>query len=365
MRTGQMFINQLVNQYNCCSHIEADSQSRNCCLSVDTLQKTGSRILVVKMSSLGDLFHALPTVHNLKKGLGASIDWVVHTEYLALAKCFTDVDRVIDFPRRHILSQGRSFLQQLRASKYDCIIDLQGLLKSALVSRCACSNRIIGPSYCREGAHFFYSVRAGRKNKERHAVEEALDVVKFLGIEVSSPVFPVSFPKRELNGPGKKIAFVPCSRWPTKNWPQHNFIQVGRSLQQQMDCEIFLVGAPADMHTCESIAQGLTGSVVNQCGKTSLVELGSLLQEMDLLVTVDSGPMHMAAALGVPLLAIFGATDPMRTGPYGGKYTVLHSDDLACWPCRSRTCERGDIACLKQLDVDQVVKAAISLAGIT
>ena len=105
------------------------------------------------MSSLGDLFHALPAVHNLKAGLGAEVDWVVQPEYAALARCFTDVSRVIVFPRRAFFSGLFPFLRALRAERYDRIVDLQGLFKSALVARLARGGTRIGPSFHRESAH--------------------------------------------------------------------------------------------------------------------------------------------------------------------------------------------------------------------
>ena len=101
--------------------------------------------------------------------------------------------------------------------------------------------------------------------------------------------------------------------------------------------------------------------MVNVCGKTSLVELGSLLQEMDLAITVDSGPMHMAASAGVPVLAIFGATDPRRTGPFGEKHRVVVMEGLECRPCFSDWCARHDLACLRDLPAERVVTQAMEM----
>lgn len=324
---------------------------------------TPKRILVVKLSSLGDLFHALPAVHVLKQELGVSVDWVTQTNYVDLVRCFTDVDRVIGFPRRGFLGQAGPFLRALRRDHYSHVIDLQGLLKSAFVSRLARADLRIGPSFAREGSRWFYTVVAGEADKERHAVEEALDVVRYLGLREHQPAFPVRFPRKALDEPRPRVALIPRSRWATKNWPAENFVAVARGLQDKAGATVFLVGGPDDTDVCGEIEARLAGRVVNACGRTSLVELGSLLQEMDLVVSVDSGPMHMAAAVGRPVLAVFGATDPKRTGPYGPAHRVILARKLDCWPCFSESCPRNDLACLLGAGPEEVLRVVMEMLG--
>lgn len=320
-----------------------------------------ARILVIKLSSLGDLFHALPAVASLKRELNATIDWVTQTSYVDLVECFPDVNRVIAFPRRDFLKHSAAFIRELRREKYDLVLDLQGLLKSAMVARVARGGKRIGPSFAREGSRLLYSAVAGPKNKNRHAVDEVLDVVRYLGFKVSNPEFPVVFPKTQRSEPSPRVAFIPCSRWLTKNWPAERFVEVGRALQERAGATIFLAGSPKDQPTCGAIKKQLGGRVVNVCGKTSLVELGSLLQEMDLVITVDSGPMHMAAAAGQPVLAVFGATDPKRTGPYGERHRVVALEGLECRPCFSDRCARHDFACLRDLPAERVIAQAMEM----
>ncbi|MGD9875023.1 MAG: glycosyltransferase family 9 protein [Kiritimatiellia bacterium] len=322
------------------------------------------RILIIRMSSLGDLFHALPVARELKRQLGATIDWVTQPEYAELVECFSDVDRVIVFPRKKFVQSAWWFVKSLRRNRYDAVIDLQGLGKSVLAARLARSRVRIGPSYHREGARFFYTHVAGRKNKNRHAVDEALDAVRYLGLEPAASEFPVKFPELPLEGT-RRVVMVPCSRWDTKNWPPEKFIELGLKLSAaRPDITLFLAGSPADTAACERIEQGLGGRVVNLCGKTSLVGLGSVLRSASLVITVDSGPMHMAAAIGTPVLAVFGATDPVRTGPYGDKNRVVtYEGKLDCRPCLARTCRRGDLRCLAALDADRVLAAALEMLG--
>lgn len=287
------------------------------------------------MSSLGDLFHALPAVHQLKNGLKASVDWVVHDIYAGLARCFTDVDRVISFPRQDLLRGFAEFRRQLRQERYDYAFDLQGLLKSGLVTWMADARRRIGPSFHREGSRLFYDVVAGPCDKNRHAVEECLDSVRFLGLLKSDIRFPVQFPKPPIEAHFPRVALLPCSRRKDKNWPPERFTEVAAALIKERGAAIYLVGSKADIPTCERIASKLTGRIHNLAGKTSILELGGILQQMDLMVTVDSGPMHMAAALNVPVVAVFGPTFPERTGPYGQQHHVIQEGtDLAELPAR-------------------------------
>jgi len=327
-------------------------------------QKTPPRLLVIKLSSLGDLFHALPAATNLREALGAAtLDWVTQPEYIELVKCFQGVDRVIGFPRRNFFRQAPAFARELRERTYDYIVDFQGLLKSALVARLAKGRRRIGPSYAREGSRWLYTSTAGAADKNRHAVEEALDAIGHLGLQRRDISFPVRFPAQPRLEPQPRIALAPCSRWITKNWPVENFVEVGRLLQEELNASLYLIGSPADRPTCDHINRQLPHPAVNACGQTTLVGLGSLLQEMDLLITVDSGPMHMAAALDKPVVAVFGSTDPVRTGPYGSKHRVIVVPNLACRPCRARSCARNNLACLHQLSAQQVFTAAAEIAG--
>jgi lipopolysaccharide heptosyltransferase I len=305
-------------------------------------------MLIIRLSSLGDLFHALPAVHLLKKHLGAEIDWVTQPEYEAVVRCFSEVDRVLVFHRRNRLVHLREYLRTVRREKYDYIIDMQGLLKSALAGWVARGGRFVGPSYQREGARLFYDAVAGTKNKNRHAVEEGLDVVRYLGLPVDEVCFPLDFGVPPMTVPERSVALVPCSRWPTKNWPPEHFAVLAERLLEQGAERLFLVGGSDDHAVCSEIAEKISPEkVCNACGRTTLPELGALLKRMDLVVTVDSGPMHIAAALQVPVVSLFGATEPARTGPYGDTaFTVEGENRLDCQPCFSRHCSRGDFACL-------------------
>lgn len=338
------------------------------CLSVPDYMETSThrvtsalrRVLIIKLSSLGDLFHALPAVRCLKVGLPATIDWVVHPAYRELIECFTDVDHVIPFTRDVRPGALLSDLRALRAQPYDLIVDLQGILKSALVTRFARGGRRLGPSFHREGARLFYQATAGSRDKNRHAVEENLDVVRYLGLPVLPPVFPLKFPMQLMGEPEPRVALLPFSRWPSKNWPAPLFVQVGRALQEHADASIFLIGGAPEAATSAEIAKEFKGRVINLVGKLSLPQLGGVLQNMNLVIANDSGPMHMAASLGTPVLAIFGPTAKQRTGPYGARHRVVDGN-LRCQPCFSKICRFKDNSCLGAVTPESVVNIALEM----
>ena len=321
------------------------------------------RILVIKLSSLGDIAHALPAVRALKERTGAAIDWVVQPEYAGLLAGCPDVERTIEFPRRNFARGFFAFLRALRRARYDVIVDLQGLLKSAIVARLARGRWRVGPAWAREGAQRFYDAQPPRgSGSRRHAVDELMAVADLVAPgEGPAPEPRLTFAEAENDGrPGPHVAFAPFSRWATKDWPIEKFAELGRRLVAEMGCQIRIVGGRADEAPGEALARQIGERARNLCGKTDLPGLCSLLKSMDLLVSVDSGPMHWADAMGVPLVAIFGATDPARTGPYRQLAHVVAKAGLACRPCHSRTCARGDLACLRTLDVETVCRAALA-----
>ena len=153
---------------------------------------------------------------------------------------------------------------------------------------------------------------------------------------------------------------IPVSRWETKNWPVAHYIETGKRLKAEGGSSIFLLGGPDDIATCSEIERAIGDGVVNMAGKSSLVEAGSILQQMNLVISNDSGLMHMSVALGVPTIVIHGATDPARTGPYGAGNNVLKTD-LPCQPCLSRVCTEGATPCLSGVSPEEVVEKAFEL----
>lgn len=337
----------------------------------DVYTMTNCRILIVKLSSLGDLFHALPAVRGLKQGLEAEVDWVTHSGYVDLVRCFDDVSRAIPFHRNAFFRNMGSFLRDLRRDRYDIVVDLQGLLKSAIVCKLARGDAAIGPGFAREGARFLYDGLAGKPDRTRHAVEQNMDVLPYLGLARPEPAFPVHFPPLAADRlqalgprPRPRVALIPCSRWTSKNWPAESFVAIGRRLRERHQARIVLLGGPEDVSVCAAIADGIGAGALDLAGKTSLVEMGSVLREMDVAIGNDSGPAHLAVAAGTPTLALFGPTDPARTGAYGALHRNIRAD-LTCAGCYARSCPKPGLPCMAGISVDQVLQTASRLLDET
>lgn len=316
------------------------------------------RILVVKLSSLGDILHVLPCVHALKAQTGAEIDWVVHPEFAAIVRCFADVGEVIEFPRRHFARDFRASLRHLRAREYDLAVDLHGLMKSAVVTALARAKRKIGPSYSRELSWLLYPERAGRMHRDCHAAVQAFDTLDYLKLRRPEAAMTASdFRLPDFNAPegSPLVALAPVSRWDSKNWPVEKFASlIALAAREFPGARFAVVGGKADAAVGEALAASCPGRVGNFCGKTSVAESMALLAKCDLLVANDTGPVHMAAAVGTRCLVVFGPTRPDWTGPYGdGHHVVMKA--LPCQPCLRKVCPLGTKACLQAVSPDEVL----------
>lgn len=322
------------------------------------------KALVVKLSSLGDILHVLPAASAFQAQTGAEMDWAVHPEFSALVRCFRCVRRVVEFPRHHVLAGLRPALRELRRERYDLVLDFQGLAKSAAVTLLARAPRRIAPSYAREGSGLLIRERAGRMNRDRHAVEQAFDTLGYLGLKrPEAPLTAADFILPEVARPAGSplIALAPVSRWATKNWPPAKFAALTRLLGAALpDARILVFGGKGDAAVGEEIAAALPGRADNLCGRTSIAETLALLARCDLLIANDTGPVHMAAAVGTRCLVVFGATRPEWTGPWGDGHRVIAAG-LPCQPCMRRRCARGDLACLDAVSPESVRAAALEM----
>jgi heptosyltransferase I len=320
---------------------------------------SATRVLIVKLSSLGDLVHALPTIHCLKIGLPARITWVVNAIYAPLLQHAEDVDEVIAFDRQRPLRGLWAVVRELRRREFDLVIDLTGLFKSALISRLARGRLCLGPSSARELAWVFYDRQVGARDLNRHAVERYLDVVRALEITEGDRAFPLTFPSWVPAADGTRpiVVLIPSARWSTKVWPVSQFAELADRLRRD-GLQVVVVGG--EPPAVKDLLAGLDG-VIDLRGKTSLAELGGILQRADLVIANDTGPLHLAAALGRRVIALMGPTDPRRTGPYGDSHRVLSTWPL-CSPCFSKVCRNpaGQI-CLQDLRAADVYVVAVAM----
>jgi lipopolysaccharide heptosyltransferase I len=326
------------------------------------------RLLIVKLSSLGDVIHALPTLEAVR-GLypPGHITWLAEEAFAPLLLGHPAVDEVWAIPRLRLAR--RSFgpqaaalalmARRLRARSFDMVIDLQGLLKSALWVALARSPRKIGYDRTREGSYLVLTEKLAPYDPDAHAVRRYLNMARHLG----APEGPPRFRLEHLGaGSGEVLGAIPQkpyvvlhpgARWRTKLWPETNWGSLAAWLAAK-GLAVVLTGSPGDLAQAEAIATHCPTPLVNLAGKTTLGELARVLKGAAFAITTDTGPMHLAAALGVRVAALFGPTAPWRTGPFGEGHQIVRLG-LECSPCFRRECPEP--RCLTELPVERVVAA--------
>lgn len=327
------------------------------------------RILLIKPSSLGDIVHALPTVALLRSTFPkAHLAWLVKREWAGLVERAEGVDRA--WPVDPGFAGWLSQVSELRAVRFDLVVDLQGLLRSGLMAWLSGCPTRIGFANGREGSSLFYSQQVAVPTADMHAVDRYRLVAAALGAPAGrTPEFRFrSLPgdeeqvhallRRHGLSPGTPwIAMNVSARWPTKRWPPEYFAQAADRLQQDGAGPVVLCGGPGDRSDVEAVKQLMRTMPIDVTGETPVGLLPALLKSAAVLVTNDSGPMHVAAAVGTPIVAVFGPTSPVRTGPYGAGHTVL-THDVPCRPCYSRRCLNSvERECLVSIAPGKVVEA--------
>jgi heptosyltransferase-1 len=269
---------------------------------------------------MGDVLHTLPAAASLKHSLPHSrLTWIVNPRWRPLLEGNPFVDEIVDFDRRSL----RSILEtrrKLRAGRFDIAVDFQGLIQSALVAAAARPEKIYGFDSAQlkeKPAALFYSATANPK--AAHVVDKNLELAAAAGASNFVVQFPL--PEGELEGDLPEGDFVltsPLAGWTSKQWPTENFADLARRLRAKTSLELVVNGAPESAEALRQIA----GVRVHLSGIKGLIYA---TRRATAVVGVDSGPVHMAAALFKPGVAIFGPTDPARNGPYGGSITALRA----------------------------------------
>ena len=337
------------------------------------------KILILKPSSLGDVIHALPVLRLLKLHFrDAEIFWWIDSRFAGLIQGDPDLAGVVLFERKRWKSPLRwpemfRSVQWMRAQQFDLVIDLQGLLRSAVFAWLARGKFLVGLDNRfeggREGANLFYDL-AVRTSDHLHAVERCLSVLPALGVSVDRkfqwmPQRPQVAADVKRKWPAVTdpklcwIALQPGARWPTKCWPTQNFAALVQLFAQKYPNVRFAVlGSKEDKPRGDIIYRAAPERVLNLCAETSMPEMIEWLRLCDLMITNDTGPMHVAAALDIPLIALFGPTDPHSTGPYGQIENVMRID-LPCSPCFKHHCTwRNPMECLNAMTPEMVFQFA-------
>ena len=328
------------------------------------------RVCLIKPSSLGDIAHAFPTLAALRRHWPeASLSWVVNQGLRSLVDGHPDLDEVIPFDRGRIkLRPGgvaplARFLLDLRRREFDLAIDLQGLFRSGVMTAATGASVRIGLKSAREGAGVFYTHAVDDRGDGIHAVDRLLRVASACGASADGSAGSVAcsaanrrWAQAELARlPRPWVAFNIGARWLTKRWPPEHFAAVARRARERWGAGLILVGAPEDRPLVAALQVALgpagTAGVLDLCGQTSLPELAALAGEVDLFISNDTGPLHLAVAAGARTVGVYTCTSPARTGPYGPNSAVAQSC-VWCAPSYRKTCPRME--CMAELTPDRV-----------
>ena len=334
------------------------------------------RILLVKPSSLGDLIHALPVLHGLRRRYPqAFISWLAFDAFAPLIEGHPDLNEVIRldrriFPRRR-LGAARGLIEfagALRARAFDLVIDLQGLFRSGLLAWATGAGVRIGFAAAREFSWVFYTHHIRTEDPDAHAADRNMLVGRMLGFGDTSMVCDLGIREEErrraaqilceggLQPDEPFLAVLPGARWETKRWAGERFAGVIDAVRAQDRIRAVLLGAPDESGVCSTVASQSESNPINLAGQTGIRDLVAILERAAAVLAHDSAPMHVAAALNRPLVAILGPTNRRRTGPYGKDGAVVQAP-LPCIPCylkRPAQCPYNH-DCMRSIGVDEVV----------
>ena len=339
-------------------------------------------ILIVKLSAIGDVIHALPVSYALRKKYPtAHITWVVEPTAYEIVKHNPCVDEVILFQKKAFKTfkgfkqNFKPFYKLLHRRKYDISIDLQGLFKSMAVVLTANAKKKIGYVDMREGSNLISKAIKG-PHFNGHIVDRYLDTVKYLGCDTDNIIFPLKNTAEEINYVNNLlmdsqidddtpfIVFAVGTNWVNKCWSTKNFAILSDLLSEHSIKTVLIgFGKNDEQKALEITRQNTSNNIVNLVGKTSLMQTAALIKKAKAVVGGDTGNLHLAAALNIPAIMLMGPTDPNRNGPYKQIHNVIlagHDCD-GCW---KRTC-RKNIDCLSTITPNLVLKKILKIEMFT
>ncbi len=343
----------------------------------------GPNILVVRLSSLGDLVHTLPAVAALRRHFPQGrIDWLVETRHRDLLLDNPDIDSIIEVDTlgwRRKLAYPRTWKEigravaAIRARRYDFVVDLQGTIKSSVSAFLARSDRRIGfaTSHLRErAAALLYTERVPPNGTGPHVIDRHLHLLSALGISSPTPSmresrdFPLLVPEsleqeaslrlREL-GLDSYVVLNPGGSWVSKRWSPERFGRLASLIEQEWGFPSLVLWGPGEEPMAREVVDSSEGAA-RLAPPTSLRGMIPYIRKARLFVSGDTGPMHLASASRVPVVGIFGPTDPARNGPFGtGDEVVFKKVD--CGPCYKKRCPGYGNVCMTEIELVDVVGA--------
>jgi lipopolysaccharide heptosyltransferase I len=324
------------------------------------------KALLVRLSSIGDVVHTLPALAALQRH-GWEAGWVVEPPGRPLLEDNPALAQVIAAPSRKAFAWGRALasLRALRRARYDAALDFQGLWKSAAWARLSGARRVVGweAASRREPSSVRLVGETVARRGSRHVIDKNLELLGALGIEaVGLREFPLPYVAeavarvdRGLEGLGEGFVLLnPGGGWASKLWPAERFAELAKGLRL-LGLASLVTWGPGEQELAERIVAGSAGAA-RRAFETTLVDFVELARRASLVVAADTGPLHLACAVGTPVVALFGPTDPERNGPFAADDVVVR-ETPPCAPCYSRACPRH-AGVMARIGVEAVLAAA-------
>jgi heptosyltransferase I len=325
------------------------------------------RIVLIKPSALGDIMHSLPVLSALRVRFpSAHLAWLVNRAYEPLLRGHPDLDATIPFDRGLFRSGWRSgcaatygFVRDLRARRFDMAIDLQGLLRSGILAFLTGAPVRLGLTSSREGGTLFHTHRIHDGGRVVHAVERYWRVVEALGGGDLPKRFRLPIAAEDRAWARERLADFPRpwiavgvgSRWLTKRWLPAHFAELVRRAQQRFGGTAIFIGTPDERPLAEQTAAAIAGPALQLTGETRLTQLAGVLAEADVVLANDTGPLHLAVALGKPIVAPYTCTEVRRTGPFG-QFDRAAATTVWCRGSEVQHCAR--LECMSELVPDRL-----------
>ena len=328
-------------------------------------------ILIIKLSAIGDVIHALPVSYAIKETYpDARVTWVVEPPALNILEDNPYIDEIIIFEKKKFKESLSGFLEnfspfrrKLKEGHFDIALDLQGLGKSAAIAYFSGAKKRYGTCNMREMSNFISKPVIG-EHKNGHIVERYLDVTRAIGCRVNDVVFPVAISEKDERiakdtikkygvSDGASYAVLAVgANWPNKRWPVSYYADLADWLFGQQIIPVFVGGGALDENLISEITRKAQIPPVSIVGKTTLKQLAAVIKNSQFVIGGDTGPVHLAAGLKVPTIMLMGPTDANRNGPYGQSENAIEVNRPCRW-CWKRACPKG-LDCLSAISVDMV-----------
>ncbi len=338
------------------------------CQEVIVLFESVKNILIVKPSALGDIVHSLPFLNSLKKGFPqARIDWVVAHGLHKFLEGHPMIHKLWVIKKdqwkkfgnlKQTISEINGLRQGLGSSGYDVAIDLSGLFRSGVITWFSKAEIRLGFKESDEGSPFFYTHKI-HGSMEIHAIDRYLELARFMGCPIDEIAYPFApydpTPAICASLPQSYVMMSPSAGKPANRWHARKFGE----LASKLDLPVVVISSAAEANIADEVVSYSKGNAISIAGKTGLKDLLAVIGQAEYFICNDTGPMHMAAALDVPVFAIFGPANPVRTGPYeahgpsGAIHTIIQKD-LDCSPCYAQN-PCNNYRCMENLSVADVL----------